>query len=293
MVNFLANKEVLSRYRDQFIPYQTYGVDWSEPYAGTLFRIPLRTPKQAEDSLLSKRVMSTYDVESLLRSLRIEASAMLLFLKSVERIDIQIWGQEEVRPVPLFSAAVSNTTASLRELRSYVGDAVRVSSAAASGNFISTAGMPAAASMREAIVDYSLVIRCSGSGGEKYEETWEVCNQLGGGGQCARIACDPVNAFLRLVPWGGVAARISSTASCSSTEYASGLAYCFLPLPVQTGLPVMVNGFFELSSNRRDVVGVVIINLPIPFMLDFRWHSGRVGLIWREMGVPERFGTNH
>ena len=33
----------------------------------------------------------------------------------------------------------------------------------------------------------------------------------------------------------------------------NGLAYCFLPLPIRTGLPVMVNGFFELSSNRRDV----------------------------------------
>eukprot|EP00983_Pelagomonas_calceolata_P097879 1158290-Pelagomonas_calceolata.AAC.8 len=32
-----------------------------------------------------------------------------------------------------------------------------------------------------------------------------------------------------------------------------GRAYCFLPLPVLTGLPVHVNGFFELSSNRRDI----------------------------------------
>eukprot|EP01036_Dinobryon_divergens_P006432 gene6432-8541_t len=32
-----------------------------------------------------------------------------------------------------------------------------------------------------------------------------------------------------------------------------GLAYCFLPLPVHTGLPLMVNGVFELSSNRRDI----------------------------------------
>ncbi|CAN0458022.1 unnamed protein product, partial [Ascophyllum nodosum] len=29
--------------------------------------------------------------------------------------------------------------------------------------------------------------------------------------------------------------------------------YCFLPLPVVTGLPVHVNGYFELSSNRRDI----------------------------------------
>ena len=26
-----------------------------------------------------------------------------------------------------------------------------------------------------------------------------------------------------------------------------GLAYCFLPLPVKTGLPCHVNGYFELS----------------------------------------------
>ena len=32
-----------------------------------------------------------------------------------------------------------------------------------------------------------------------------------------------------------------------------GRAFCFLPLPVCTGLPVHVNGYFELSSNRRDI----------------------------------------
>lgn len=32
-----------------------------------------------------------------------------------------------------------------------------------------------------------------------------------------------------------------------------GRAFCFLPLPAKTGLPVHVNGYFELSSNRRDI----------------------------------------
>jgi sacsin len=32
-----------------------------------------------------------------------------------------------------------------------------------------------------------------------------------------------------------------------------GLAFCFLPLPVKTNLPVHVNAYFELSSNRRDI----------------------------------------
>jgi sacsin len=33
----------------------------------------------------------------------------------------------------------------------------------------------------------------------------------------------------------------------------AGRAFCFLPLPAATGLPAHINGYFELSSNRRDV----------------------------------------
>jgi hypothetical protein len=32
-----------------------------------------------------------------------------------------------------------------------------------------------------------------------------------------------------------------------------GQAFCFLPLPVRTQLPVHINAYFELSSNRRDI----------------------------------------
>ena len=32
-----------------------------------------------------------------------------------------------------------------------------------------------------------------------------------------------------------------------------GRAYCFLSLPLKNGLPVHCNGYFELSSNRRDL----------------------------------------
>lgn len=33
----------------------------------------------------------------------------------------------------------------------------------------------------------------------------------------------------------------------------TGHAFCFLPLPVKTLLPVHVNGFFEVSSSRQDI----------------------------------------
>ena len=46
------------------------------------------------------------------------------------------------------------------------------------------------------------------------------------------------------IPVAGASAEIAAL---------QGIAACFLPLPVVTGLPVHVNGYFELSSNRRDI----------------------------------------
>jgi len=50
-----------------------------------------------------------------------------------------------------------------------------------------------------------------------------------------------------LVPWGAVAAPLNSS------REEEGRVFCFLPLPATSGLPVHINGTFELSSNRRDL----------------------------------------
>jgi sacsin len=73
------------------------------------------------------------------------------------------------------------------------------------------------------------------------------------------MASHPDTRKFALIPWGGVASlvlRDDKPAACHPSSEASALvgqAFCFLPLPVTTGLPVHVNGFFELSSNRRDI----------------------------------------
>ena len=52
---------------------------------------------------------------------------------------------------------------------------------------------------------------------------------------------------MKLVPWGGVAAHLNTETK------RVGKAFCFLPLPAETGLPIHVHGYFELSSNRRNI----------------------------------------
>jgi hypothetical protein len=104
-----------------------------------------------------------------------------------------------------------------------------------------------------------------------------------GAGHAREMACAPANLAMKLLPWAGIAAHIGTSgprgealarcaesgdfvvaaaaaaaaASAPSTIVEAtalrGRGYCFLPLPVETRLPVHVNGYFELSSNRRDV----------------------------------------
>ena len=40
------------------------------------------------------------------------------------------------------------------------------------------------------------------------------------------------------------------SAGCAAVD---GHAYVFLPLPLVTALPVHINGFFEISENRREL----------------------------------------
>jgi hypothetical protein len=79
---------------------------------------------------------------------------------------------------------------------------------------------------------------------------------LGGGG-ARSMAVEANNHAFKFIPWGGVAACLSRNGNSSDQTangaIRSGKAFCFLPLPVETQLPIHVNGYFELSSNRRDI----------------------------------------
>ena len=257
------------------------------PYRATLFRFPLRTPLQAETSRLSKQVHTVESMRAQLRMFASEASEMLLFLKNVEQISVwecmataatatqesRVGGETSIGLRRTAHVYIANITKDIRSKR----DMAR--SVSLEGRQGHTSGSrklttPPLAS------DYLLEIAASRApSGHVSRETWIVCNRLGGG-KASELAAASENAHLKLIPWGGVAGRVlvetsenvntsddttRSTVGLTSNETEAqefaalhetpmhGLAYCFLPLPVATGLPVHVNGFFELSSNRRDI----------------------------------------
>lgn len=247
IVNWVDNRAIFNAYADQFVPYSTPGMNWSKPFQGTLFRLPLRTAEQAQSSYLSKRAITDHDVADIIQNLIMEATTMLLFLRNVEKIEIQEWYEGASEPRQLYSCEINGMTTALRTKRSFDAVLGRNRGASLDPNKV-------------ICEDYSLEIKITSQNQSSSPSTaaiqqiekWEICTQFGGG-QAMGIARDPRNTHMKLVPLAGTAACVQMDGDQRFQNIRKGLAYCFLPLPIQTELPIMVNGFFELSSNRRDI----------------------------------------
>lgn len=240
IVDFISNPGAVSSFSDQFAPYLgVEGLDFKSSFKGTLFRFPLRSSNQARTSSLSKRHLEPSDVMVVLDDLKREASSMMLFLKHIERLEILVWNEGDSAPTLVFGCHISNMSKELQLIRKSVTALEEKKKDNFSGTRLS---------------DYFLdIIIKDYSTDSSLTENWAVCNQLGGS-VVNDIANNPENSLQRLIPWGGAAACISKNGDASlSIPTNNGLAFCFLPLPISTGLPVMINAFFELSSNRRDI----------------------------------------
>ncbi|KAL3671864.1 hypothetical protein V7S43_002532 [Phytophthora oleae] len=240
MIDFIAHPDLVSNFPDQIIPFRCFGCNFSEPFPGTIFRLALRTVEQAKRSKLSNRAQTPENMAEMLQEFADSLPTVLLFLRNVCKISISEWRAGDEAPTMLHEAWINNMTPDIEAKRSLQHTSLSSSGPISTQQF-STDGI---------ICDYPLIIearKCATSLTETYE--YLIMNQLGGG-ECTKIACDPANVNQRLVPWGGVA--VSTSIDCAIVG-TSGLAFCFLPLPTHTYLPVHVNGYFELSSNRRDI----------------------------------------
>ena len=160
---------------------------------------------------------------------------MMLFLKNIEVIEVYHWARGKPEPSLLTRTAVKTSTR-LRQKRAYMLQVTDVPS-------------------RSINIDYILETSCEAASSTTNCK-YIVCNQYGGG-NASKMATSKDLRHMNLVPWAGVAAKLS--------DPVEGQVYCFLPLPVHTNLPVHVNGYFELSSNRRYVT--ITIRLQIIMLL--------------------------
>ncbi|KAJ0963928.1 hypothetical protein J5N97_029050 [Dioscorea zingiberensis] len=238
-LNYVSSSAI-SLFKDQFVPYCAFGCDMKSPFCGTLFRFPLRSSDQAAVSKLSRQAYLEDDICSMFNQLYKEAVFTLLFLKNIVSIEIYIWETGVNEPQKVYSWSIN----SINEKTVWHRQALlRFSSSAKSSNWQTDS--------------FSLDIQSEavlGTTVEKRVDTFFLVQGMApASSQIGVFATAAAKQYdLQLLPWASVAACISDNLT-EDDVLKQGQAFCFLPLPVRTGLSVQVNGFFEVSSNRRSI----------------------------------------
>ena len=246
-----TRSNILQQFPDQFKPYLLLGCDLQSEYKGTLFRFPLRTSAAASQSEIKKEAYPVEEVLQLVDKFRQMGPDALLFLKHIRDINIYEVGADggDVRLQYRMSARASppEDMARFLTLPTFVEGTAQAPVSKEAFFQTLRASKPHQLPLTDMTVD---ILRTEGD--VVQTERWAILSALGGG-EARLMAIDPANwkRGLRLVPWAGVAALLSREGQPSPAV--KGRAFCFLPLPAETGLPVHVNGYFELSSNRRDI----------------------------------------
>ena len=241
------DSDLLSQFPDQFSPYCKFGCDMKSRFNGTLFRFPLRDQEAANDSEISKTVFGESELDELLRTFKKAIPKFLLFLRNIGSIEVYLESDgEQDQPILLYSAAVGKRQQLQQgHLKSWsaVSDFVTGPSTnpLSKESFYSKLTNTPEQNLPNS---QHLVTIILSSDGKKSMDQYLVCVALGGR-RCKEFACSEKHRHMKFLPWAGVAAHVKSKIR--------GNAFCFLPLPVETGMPVHVNGYFELSANRRDI----------------------------------------
>ena len=207
----------------------------------TMFRFPLRTLDMAENSDISSSPVTLEDVESMMEALKSELFEVLLFVNNIRKITLcHIDESGEVVSPYFVEANVSANDASKRE---QFANFVKQTGKVQRENADFRAGQ---AELRKC----SYVLNLKDNFGKV--ENWLIVQQIGFDNELGtKIADGSVNGYLRLLPRGGVASLLQDVSTQSESLEREYKAYCFLPLPVETGLPLHIHGNFALDHETR------------------------------------------
>ena len=206
----------------------------------TMFRFPLKSQEMAEESKISKKPVSVRQLDGMMRDLKMELFEVLLFVNNVRKISIAEIDRNE-KLADIYSVEVVMTQEEERIRQRFADYMKQVGKQAKHEDFLPTSIQP-----KKCI--YTMTLR--DSVGE--EETWLVVQQVGFDSPVEKSIVDAFrDENLGMLPRGGVACLLSSSRSVEQRKGKEGKAYCFLPLPFKTNLPVYINGHFALDHEAR------------------------------------------
>eukprot|EP00118_Oscarella_pearsei_P024382 m.305435 g.305435 ORF g.305435 m.305435 type:complete len:3250 (+) comp40861_c0_seq2:3832-13581(+) len=208
---------------------------------GTLFRFPLRSSKQASTSKISEVVVTDHVMNKLLEELSVNAADLLLFLNSVTSIKLSVIDREG-RSKELFAVEAAIDAIGMKKRQ-------QLSEKISQSKMIETSRIP----IFDVVYKMTLTVTKTNEKQETDKMTksrrqqWLIYQSIGRGSSASETEFRDVRDYA-LLPRAGIAARLDE-----KMKTRKGKAYCFLPLPTVTPLPVHINGHFALDSARRDL----------------------------------------
>ena len=207
----------------------------------TMFRFPLRTEEMASRSKISDRPVTLEKLTEMMESLKGELFEVLLFVNNVRKITLcDIDENGEVVNSYFVKAEISEEDSLVRQsFSTYVKDI---------GGSVKQNGSESP--IEAAVKTCSYVLNLEDSSGNK--ERWLIVQRIGFERKVNDSIIDAYqNHDLGMLPRGGVACLLQRKSVENEPVQRTKKVYCFLPLPIETNLPVHINGHFALDHEAR------------------------------------------
>ncbi len=241
---FWTLAECWDQHPDLLRPFGAAGLEVGATcFEGTIFRLPLRTQEQAARSDISRKPFGEGNLRGLIDELAEVRDSLLLFLKRLEAVRLR-----EVLPSGAVRQRVVIETANLEEVREKRRQLLDILEGDALAVVERLRGRP------PVLISYEHRFRSTWLRRERGEavtedSAWRVlhCLNLDREGKIAEAIDYMVGTDVKAVPFGGAASRLAPAPADEEVAPPRGKVYCSLPLPIDTGLPVHLNGFCTLT----------------------------------------------
>ena len=206
----------------------------------TMFRFPLRTEQMARESKISSSPVSLRKLDAMMEELKKELFEVLLFVNNVKKItlcEVNETGKNLVNAYTVEAAMSKEDEAKRKAFSDYIKQIGKLKNE----KEVFPTKVP--------VQKVSYVLNIKDTLGN--EEKWLIVQQMGFEKSVERSIVDAFKLHqLGMLPRGGVACLLETRNSRDPMQRRKK-AYCFLPLPFETNLPVHINGHFALDHEAR------------------------------------------
>ncbi|XP_030850957.1 sacsin-like [Strongylocentrotus purpuratus] len=225
--------------------FNCYLPEFFEGQGSTMFRLPLRTESMAKVSSISSEAHDVDSVKGLMQKFKKGLPDLLLFLNHVKKVSISIIDEMgNMKDTSSVQASISESKQ--LDLEAFLATISAEETDPVTGISKSLEDIPVA----EVHYDMRVTVTEQRAKSVKTQSDDWLIYQQHGFAKPKEVPDTVLDAYNRgdlpVLPQGGVALPLGK-------RPVSSKAYSFLPLPIDTGLPVHVNGSFELDEQRRDI----------------------------------------